>query len=1004
MKRILKYCTMAFILALTFVLSACTTQPNPPEEPVTATVIIELPEGVGYDGYKKTQTVEVGDKITLPADNGLTGIPEGKEVDGWYVESDKLTNREITVTEDITVKLQLKTVMVTVTVNLPVGVSYDGYEKTRRYEYNSTVSLPADSELTGIAETMEVDGWYIGNVKVGGSVTVKTDTVIELRLKEKEGTGDIEEPVDWTLEYGDTRKIGDGATVEDGKVASVTGGILSAVGVGTTKVTNGKQIINLTVKPARVDVVLFTGQSNMVGRETEKYTVDIAAGQAYEFRYNVESEGSIGTAPELKPGLTEVKNPVGENMSWAEHSSGSSIVPQFCADYVENTGRKIVAVHVARGGRPINNFVQGGAGYNDIVIKYGACIDYLEDDANFEIAKKFYVMVQGESDTASTTKEQYKERYMSFHSGLVSEFGIDFGAMTQTGRDMATSEAGIVRIAQSKIELAYENADIILLDNAPATYWARHKEYMRSDNVHYNGAGLKKIASDSCYALINYLGYGEEGKAGVDPVKYIDEVNPLATLKFGGASETVQTGKTLALKYTATGAGYTFAAGDNFQPINMVLEWSSSNPAVATVDKNGTVTAVSEGKTTVSVRSLRHLSVSASIDITVSDEVIPVEPVIDTYRWDFNGNINEKNGKLTATKAGSGEPVFEDGRYTYGGKDVASYYTLSENITLAADKYWSVEWRGYSAQDMGRGASILLAGQNNTFVTYNPGNGIYVCGSMKAQFKDTAVKEVMYTDHMWKLQYSPETNKIELFIDGVSYGTLGWSVDIVFDKLLGRAENDSGYGGHFTGSIDYLEIVISDEAPQVPVEPVANGYRWDFNGDATEKNGKLTATKAGSGEPVFEDGRYTYSGKDVASYYTLSENITLAADKDWTVEWKGYSAQDMGRGASVVITGNNNQFITYNASNGIYVRSGSAMAKFNSAIVKEALYTDHIWKLQYSAETNQIELFIDDVSVQTLDWNANLVFDKLLGKPENADIYGGHFTGSIDYLEIRISN
>lgn len=277
-------------------------------------------------------------------------------------------------------------------------------------------------------------------------------------------------------------------------------------------------------QPKEVDVVLFTGQSNMVGRETQIYETDIPSGRAYEYSY-------------LEDKLREVYNPVGETFgdgaAELERSSGSSIVPEFCAEYVEKTGRNIVAVHVARGGRAISYFEKDKPMYESIVTKYKACIDYLQSSKKFTIGRCFYIMFQGESDTGSTSKEEYKQSFMSFHDGVKEELGIDFGALLQTGLDVKTisdgkveltSEADVARIAKAKTELAEDNDDIIIINTEAMNYHNERKDYMLADIyslVHYNAAGLRQIAKDSCGALLNYLGYGDQSLKGVDPVTYL---------------------------------------------------------------------------------------------------------------------------------------------------------------------------------------------------------------------------------------------------------------------------------------------------------------------------------------------------------------------------------------------------------------------------------------------------------------------------------------------------
>lgn len=278
------------------------------------------------------------------------------------------------------------------------------------------------------------------------------------------------------------------------------------------------------IRCEEVDVVLFTGQSNMVGRETEILDVEIPEGYAYEYKY-------------ADNRLTELKNPVGETFGEGdgqlEVSSGSSIVPQFCLEYVRATGRRIVAVQAAHGGRDISFFVEDQPMYNSIVAKYRACLDYLNKSRRYKVGRCFYVMFQGETDTLSTSREDYKSRYLSFHNALKSQFGFAFGALLQTGLDVKsindgkvelTTEEDVARIAAAKTELARENDDIIMINVKAMNYHNERPDYMLGDRyglVHYNGAGLTEIATDSCKALLNYLGYGEAELKGADPVTYL---------------------------------------------------------------------------------------------------------------------------------------------------------------------------------------------------------------------------------------------------------------------------------------------------------------------------------------------------------------------------------------------------------------------------------------------------------------------------------------------------
>ena len=81
--------------------------------------------------------------------------------------------------------------------------------------------------------------------------------------------------------------------------------------------------------------------------------------------------------------------------------------------------------------------------------------------------------------------------------------------------------------------------------------------------------------------------------------------------------QTLTEGETLALTATVTPENVT----------NKVLVWTSSDESVATVDANGTVTAVKEGTATITVKATDGSNVSAQCAITVKAPVVLVEGI-----------------------------------------------------------------------------------------------------------------------------------------------------------------------------------------------------------------------------------------------------------------------------------------------------------------------------------------------------------------------------------------
>lgn len=654
----------------------------------------------------------------------------------------------------------------------------------------------------------------------------------------------------------------------------------------------------------QVDVVLFTGQSNMVGRETSKYSVSIEEGKAFEYKF-------------LSDSLVPVANPVGETFGSVEVSSGSSIVPQFCADYVSSTGRNIVAVHVARGGRAISYFTQQGAIYADIVRKYSACIDYLENSDGYEVGRRFYVMFQGESDTNSTASQDYYDSYMSFHNGLKDAIGTEFGAQIYIGRNSTEDKAGILRINNVKKQLAEDNEDIIICNKENATYYYDNPQYLLSDNIHYTASGLKKIATDSCRSIVDFMGLGtDKSKTGIDPVSYLAEPDP---------------------------------------------------------------------------------------DLFYEPPVYEVENGVLEFGF-ADGGVQEAEGRITATKSGRGVPTIADGAYEYSNPSANTNYAadnandfvtyeLSHKILLSAASDWAFEWKGYCNDTMNRKAAILASGGETVFITYQAANGIYIRNG-NSKVECTGQLAEMYNEHVWKLVYTASENALRLFMDGAYVASSTWNDDLVFTDLLGCSAGMY----QFVGKLYYLRFEFGTAVVSPEIETVTQTtYEFNFDGgEVAEANGLIGVTKVGDGAPTIADGRYEYTDAVTPLRYELSEAITLSSTADWSFEWKGYAATTMNNKAAILISGGDTAFITFQSTNGLYIKSGTKNIPCKSQV--SYIYEEHTWKFAYNSETHMLAIYRDGEYLAEAAWSSDLVITDILGC--SVDKYT--FCGSLDYIKITI--
>ena len=316
-------------------------------------------------------------------------------------------------------------------------------------------------------------------------------------------------------------------TSSDTKVLKVKDGIINAIKPGTAvvtaKTTNGLTAkIKVTVKEI-YDIILFTGQSNMVGKametietrynhniynysgakSVEQYskmtgidknilsnngkTLDFVSikqtkNTVYEYMYLTNSFNEIDSTKKVEYGENLVYNNgklIDYSKSSKEYyslvkSKGTNMIPQFCKTYYNLTGHKVIAVFAAQGGVPIqtmlphedsrnNSRKNNSYMYEAIKTKYKAA-EKLAKEKGLKIGNKLYIYAQGETNTElDTTTKQYKEIYMTIHKKLKTELGIEKGAIIETSYTTGYKTMKQVnKVHQAQEEIIKENSDIIL--------------------------------------------------------------------------------------------------------------------------------------------------------------------------------------------------------------------------------------------------------------------------------------------------------------------------------------------------------------------------------------------------------------------------------------------------------------------------------------------------------------------------------------------------------------
>ena len=253
----------------------------------------------------------------------------------------------------------------------------------------------------------------------------------------------------------------------------------------------------------KMDVIIFGGQSNMQGQTECAPTDNQPVQGAFEFRFETNA-------------LQPLQHPVGENL-WGviaeSDQQRGSLVPAFCEAYVKATGRKVAAVHAAKGATTIGEWLRGTQRYHYAAIKMKAALQKVQETER--IGRIYYVWLQGESDALiQTTEEEYLGRLIAYKNDLKKDVGIHKFCIIKVGYFAATAvwlkdDMGVREEWDEAIQRAQERAaqtdeDFVMLTDI-CTKMSRHAEYINPQACgHYTNAGLERIGNVAGQSLARY--------------------------------------------------------------------------------------------------------------------------------------------------------------------------------------------------------------------------------------------------------------------------------------------------------------------------------------------------------------------------------------------------------------------------------------------------------------------------------------------------------------------
>ena len=239
-----------------------------------------------------------------------------------------------------------------------------------------------------------------------------------------------------------------------------------------------------------VDLVLFSGQSNMSGRGDGSLATVCPEGEGYWFK-----DGA----------LTQITGYFGNEGS----TSSGSMVSSVAKAYFDACGVPIVAVSNSHGGHRIGQFAPGETRYTQGVTLYNEAAASLEAQG-YTIRKKALVWNQGESDASNDLSQaDYETAFLAFRDGMKADCGI--------------TEFFVVEIGQYKTDLAmYDEIKVAqehLTATEPDIIMASRKFIgatgLMKDSWHYNQVAYNLVGRDTGVHMAYYYTTGIRPRVAV---------------------------------------------------------------------------------------------------------------------------------------------------------------------------------------------------------------------------------------------------------------------------------------------------------------------------------------------------------------------------------------------------------------------------------------------------------------------------------------------------------
>ena len=246
-----------------------------------------------------------------------------------------------------------------------------------------------------------------------------------------------------------------------------------------------------------VDLVIFMGQSNMVGNGDASKAPVVQEGHGYEFK-----------AVSDPTRLYNISEPFGANENRGAVTSNmrtGSLVSAFVESYYAQTGVPIVGVSSSKGATNIDYWKVGGDALRETILRYTTAENYLLNNG-YSIRHRYMVWLQGETDgEEGMSTETYKNKLTAIFAEM-NTHGIEKCMVIRIGNNSDNAKEND-KIILAQTQLCAEHDDFVLISGKLA-YMA--EAGLMKDKYHYKQEGYNIVGEDAGTNMAFYVNTGRE--------------------------------------------------------------------------------------------------------------------------------------------------------------------------------------------------------------------------------------------------------------------------------------------------------------------------------------------------------------------------------------------------------------------------------------------------------------------------------------------------------------